>query len=166
MTVGQNELVLNGQNGVSAIVVTDSKPAETPKEARQDRPSKAEETPAQMSAQPVNIQSQQNGYTPQRESWILRNPGVALSFAILLAGGLNWIGARYVDYLELPRRNKVDAAIRKIDRDVRTISTYQLESQRDTREFYKALAEKQGIEYNRSPELVEAEKAVRKLKNR
>lgn len=66
----------------------------------------------------------------------------------------------------LPERKRVDSALRGIRRDMRTIATYQLESSRAHRDLLQDLADKQGVRYKRPPELVEAEAAVRKLKNR
>jgi hypothetical protein len=89
---------------------------------------------------------------------------VTLAFAAFSV--LNWVALHAFNDLQAPDRKKTDSEIRRINRDLRTLATHQLESSRANREILQAIARKNDIPYGRPPELEDAERDVRKLKSR
>lgn len=103
---------------------------------------------------------------PDRSSWVAQHPGAALTLLGMVLVALQWAGTHWLHNLQAPDRKKSEAEIRGIRRDIRTITTYQLETQRFNRDILTDLARKEGLSFERPPELVDAEDKARKLRNR
>ncbi len=97
----------------------------------------------------------------ETKSWIFRHPGILLSiFVGLLAVG-QWASIQYM--ANSPAQKKTNSSIRGIRKDMRIMQVYILESGRSNRHLLGQLAKANNLKYEEPRELVDAEKAVRKL---
>lgn len=107
-----------------------------------------------------------DNFPTRKIAWLWQHPTATLTLVVAFFGAMQWVGSRLLHELSEPERKKTAAEIRGIRRDVRALVVHQMESQRYTREVLGDLARAQNIEVNRPPELIAAEKAARKIRNR
>ncbi len=103
----------------------------------------------------------------ESSKWILRHPGAVLTMlsAVLIFG--QWLVTQWMHEVQAPERERAEKQIRDVRKDIRTLTTFTLESQRYTSDALTDLARAQGVSIDDRPrELQLAENEARKLRNR
>lgn len=94
---------------------------------------------------------------PKKVPWVVEHPGAALAIITTLFAGIQYM-AKVVMVESEP--------IQDIRTAIRTLANHQLEAQAENGRILRELAAKEGIRYDSSDALTEAERAVRELRTK
>ena len=100
-------------------------------------------------------------------SWVLRHPGAALTIAAAVFSAIQMGFGAWIDDRQQPQWDQIHSAIERINSDIRSLSTLQLERDRHSDAIWARIAESANVKMpSRPKELDRAEERVRKIQER